>query len=171
METYNKIKVKTGDIYGRYMIFQEVEPINYCRRFECICECGTKKIVRLTKLRSGSTQSCGCLHKEIAKKVNIKHNDRFKISPHHYLYYTWNGAKGRCYNPNNKRFKSYGERGITMYDEWKNDYVKFKEWILNNLGERPEEYSLDRINNNKGYEPNNLRWASDKEQSNNKQKK
>lgn len=169
-EQYNKLKIEKGQIFGRLMIFEEKESINYVRRFECICECGTRKIVRLNKLTAKLTTSCGCYHKDIAKQVNTKHNDRYKSSPHHYLYYTWNGAKGRCYNPNNSRYNTYGKLGITMYNEWKDDYIKFKTYILSNLGERPVNHSLDRIDNNKGYEPNNLKWSTSLEQRKNQRR-
>lgn len=85
-----------------------------------------------------------------------------------YLYVAWVGIKQRCYNINNRGYKNYGKRGIKMYTEWINNYKAFKAYIQSNLGERPEGYSLDRINNDGNYEPNNLRWASSNIQNYNK---
>jgi hypothetical protein len=151
----------------------------------CDCECGTKnKKVLYISLRHGNTVSCGCYFKTVAKQMMIDnvipslivHGDSNKKSKHKYIFDVWQSAKQRCYNPNNKRYKTYGKLGITMYDEWVNNYPLFKEYILTNLGERPEgktkskgdSYSMDRIDVTKGYEPDNLRWASFEEQSNNK---
>ena len=82
-------------------------------------------------------------------------------------YGLWNNIKTRCYNQNNSRYKYYGARGITIYEEWVNDYVEFERYI-ECLGEKPEGYSLDRVHNDLGYEPMNLRWASPKQQSENR---
>ena len=155
------------------------------RRVICDCECGTKdKSIRYDHLKNGDTVSCGCYNRSISRKMMeeeilptmIKHGDSRRGSKHHYIFSVWMGAKQRCYNPNNKRYNTYGKLGITMYDEWINDYPLFKEYILTNLGERPEgksknrgdSYSMDRINVTKGYEPGNLRWASFEVQMHNK---
>lgn len=85
-----------------------------------------------------------------------------------YLYQTWSDMKQRCYNPNNKAFKYYGERGIAVCDEWKNSFKQF----MADMGERPsKEYSLDRVDNDKGYSKDNCRWATKKEQMNNKRQR
>jgi hypothetical protein len=86
------------------------------------------------------------------------------------LYTTWKGIKDRCLRQKNKAYKNYGGRGIKIYDLWVNDYVLFRDYILNNLGERPEGFSLDRINNDGNYEPNNLRWADASTQYKNQRK-
>ena len=152
----------------------------------CDCECGTKnKLISYNSLKKGNTVSCGCYGKLVAKKMMIKnvlpivlvHGDSNRKSKHSYIFDVWQSAKQRCYNPKNTRYNSYGKLGITMYDEWINNYPLFKEYILTNLGERPEgksknkgdSYSMDRINVTKGYEPGNLRWASFEVQMNNKQ--
>jgi hypothetical protein len=91
---------------------------------------------------------------------NTKHN--MAGTPEHRA---WKAAKGRCYNPKNSMFKTYGSRGITMCDEWKNDFYKF----YSEVGDRPSpKHSLDRVDNNRGYEPGNVRWATDTEQARNK---
>ena len=81
-----------------------------------------------------------------------------------YLYRTWCGIKRRCSNKASLGYKYWGGRGIKVCDPWKESYIAFKEWILDNLGERPDGYSLDRIENDGDYEPNNLRWATMTEQ-------
>lgn len=155
------------------------------RRVMCDCECGTKdKSIRYDHLRNGGTVSCGCYSRSMAKKMMeenvlptmIKHGDSRKGSKHYYIFQVWMSAKQRCFNPNNKRYNTYGKLGVTMYNEWINNYPLFKEYILTNLGERPEgksknrgdSYSMDRIDVTKGYEPGNLRWASFEVQMNNK---
>jgi len=150
----------------------------------CKCDCGNIVEVAYKHIKDGSTKSCGCYQKELSREMmltkihpkHIKHSDSNKKSKHFYLFQTWMGIKQRCFNQNNKRYYTYGGRGITIYKQWVNDYNLFKEWMLTNLGERPttnsnkrgDNYSLDRINNDGNYEPDNLKWSTFKEQANNK---
>ncbi len=85
----------------------------------------------------------------------------------HPLYHTWKSIKYRCYNPRSKSYKNYGGRGIKISDLWVDNFTAFEEWIDSNLGQKPYDYSLDRIDNNGDYEPGNLRWASAQEQRRN----
>lgn len=188
---YYKIEkeIPIGEKFGLLTIVSAVKYDNSVRKrmVLCDCDCGTKnKIVSYTHLKNGNIISCGCYSRSMAKKMMEekilptmkKHGDSNRKSKHSYIFQLWLGAKQRCYNPNNKRYDTYGKLGITMYDEWINNYPLFKEYILTNLGERPEgkskrrgdSYSMDRINVTKGYEPGNLRWASFEVQMNNKQK-
>lgn len=147
------------------------------------CDCGTIKEILYSSVKSNDTLSCGCLSREVASDLmkqrveeNRKHGDSNQKSKHKYIFQLWVCMKQRCYNPNNKRYKTYGGRGITVYEPWINDYVAFKEWILENLGERydagtgkrSDNESLDRIDVNVGYYPGNLRWADFITQANNK---
>jgi hypothetical protein len=82
-----------------------------------------------------------------------------------YLYELWWDRKAACYNTSSQKYPWYGARGITMYQPWIHDVQAFKDWIITNIGERPDGLTLDRIENDKGYEPGNLRWATMQEQA------
>lgn len=106
----------------------------------------------------------------LLKTKNIMQSRANNNVQQHYLYETWKGIKKRCLNSNNKDYANYGGRGITVCEEWRESFIVFRDYIEENLGQRPEKYSLDRINNNGNYEPGNVRWASAKEQAQNKRK-
>jgi hypothetical protein len=119
--------------------------------------------------KHGRIKSCGCMKEKL---ISVSHcKSQCKIAPpgskKHREYHTWIAMRDRCYNLRNPRFKDYGGRGITMHPEWVDDFVSFSTWIESNLGPRPDGHSLDRINNDLGYQPGNLRWASQKTQCNN----
>lgn len=99
---------------------------------------------------------------------SYKHGDRMITSKHHYLYNIWRGIKTRCFNSNANFYELYGGDNITIYEPWIKEYPLFKTYILENLGERPDGMTLDRINVHKAYEPNNLRWATQRNQCGNK---
>ena len=134
-------------------------------RWICICDCGNHVSVLSRSLLGGMTQSCGCLQRETVKKTMYKHG-RYKSR----LYHVWDGMKSRCYRPNTSCYENYGGRGITVCNEWRNDFKAFYEWaIANGYDENAEhgECTLDRINVDGNYEPSNCRWVSEKVQANN----
>lgn len=103
---------------------------------------------------------------------NFIHGDAVSYGKYHWLYILWLNIKARCYNSKDHAFERYGKRGIKMYTPWISNYLIFKTWILDNLGEKPMGYSLDRIRNYDNYQPGNLRWATYHEQQiNSKPKK
>lgn len=119
----------------------------------CKCECGNISIVPRHHLVYGHTQSCGC--------VNFTHG-----LTHTRLFNIFNGMKQRCYNPKNYKYKNYGGRGITICQEWQEDFINFYNWAINN--NYADNLSIDRINVNGNYEPNNCRWVNMKTQQNNR---
>lgn len=129
--------------------------------WRCSCECGNYVVVIGTSLTNGKKISCGCYEKESKKKTNFKHGLR-----RHDLYKTWLNIKARCYNQHNNHYKYYGENGIVMCDEWKNDFKSFYDWSINHGWERG--LSIERIDNHKGYEPSNCKWITMSEQSKNR---
>ena len=129
--------------------------------YKCICDCGDIVYVKGCHLRSGHTKSCGCLNVEKNKKLHTKHGKRYTR-----LYRIWLNMKDRCYNKNNLSYKNYGGRGIKICDEWLHDFVNFYNWSMTN-GYK-DELTIDRINVNGNYEHSNCRWATTKQQNNNR---
>ena len=125
------------------------------------CECGTKKEILMSSVRAGNTKSCGCLQRETAKDTLIKTNTTHGKSKTE-EYNIWLDMQRRCKSDSEKNYKG---RGITVSKEWRDSF----EQILNDMGKRPSKaYSVERIDNDKGYSASNCKWATLKEQANNK---
>lgn len=130
--------------------------------WNCLCVCGKTKNISSSCLRNNQTKSCGCLFIESASaKGKAK---RTHGMAHTKTYRIWGGMKQRCYNPKNHKYPSYGGLGITICQEWLNSFTQF----LSDMGECPENMSIDRIDVAKGYYKENCRWATQKQQQNNR---
>lgn len=156
-----KFKELTGQKFGRLTALYRLHNLKGNTKWLCICDCGNLIEVTIQDLKSRNTKSCGCLRKDMAINRNIRHGKR-----HTRLYRVYSNIKGRCYNVNNKRYHDYGSRGITMCDEWKNNFMSFYDWSMNN-GYK-DTLTIDRIDVNGNYEPNNCRWVDYKTQNRNK---
>lgn len=128
----------------------------------CKCDCGNTKVIRSRDLRNGTTRSCGCLQKELARErastLKGRHLEK--------LHGVWNTMKQRCNNPRSKDFKYYGARGVSVCELWREDYLAFREWALSNG--YAEGLTIDRINVDGDYTPDNCRWITIQEQQKNR---
>ena len=163
----------TGQRFGRLITIKYL----YNSKWLCKCDCGNETIVHTQKLKSGHTKSCGCLQKEIASKIwsktgkkygktNGKNNIKYKNLPYDNIYKRlmriYGAMKGRCKNIN-----SYcNKNNIKICQEWLNDFEAFYNWAINNGYQ--DNLTIDRINNDGNYEPNNCRWVTIAEQQRNK---
>jgi hypothetical protein len=161
------LKDLTGQHFGRLIVLG----ISHRQRrslriviihWRCRCTCGAETSVSTSDLRSGNTQSCGCLKLETAGKQSITHGHTsggWSIT-----FRAWSEMKTRCYNTKTKSFKHYGGRGIKVCNRWRNSFENF----LADMGKKPVGLTLDRINNEGNYTPSNCRWATYSEQNKNR---
>lgn len=164
-----------GKRFGRLLIVKRADDAvnpNGKRviRYNCKCDCGNEKIIRKCHLASGKIISCGCFHKEQLGNMRRTHGFSHKER----LYGVWLNIKDRCYNSNNNHYNSYGGRGITMCEEWLNDYLAFRNWCIDNgyveeiRNSGRNNITIDRIDVNGNYEPSNCRFLTNKENCLNK---
>lgn len=147
-----KQRIEAGTVFGSWTAIRSA----HGQRWTCACSCGTTRDVFVHALLSGRSSSCGC------KKTVHGRTQGTKVSAE---YNTWTAIKQRCHNPDSPSFAYYGARGIVVCEEWRGSFDSFR----NHVGARPgAEYSLDRIDNARGYEPGNVRWATKSEQARNR---
>lgn len=157
-----KILDITGQRFGKLTAIKldHVRNQQACWLFKC--DCGNFKIARATNVKCGSIKSCGCARKDrVPARLKHGYAYRGKITKE---YRTWTGIISRCYNKNEKNYKYYGERGIKMCEEWRKSFESF----YKDMGDAPTpDHSIDRIDNDKNYEPSNCRWVTGREQRRN----
>ena len=158
------MQVKGNDVFGKLTLIEPVPPTKSRHKmWLCRCECGNTKVVRQEALISGRTKSCGCLAKTgIRKAIETRTTHGESGTRKHRI---WAMMLQRCENPNATKYELYGGRGIKVCKEW-HTYAAFRDWALSHG--YADDLSIDRINPNGNYEPSNCRWATDKEQSNNR---
>lgn len=160
----------TGSVFGRLTVIGPGRRQRYGKRtrllWVCLCSCGTRSEVLSRHLRTGATKSCGCLGREalVAASEKASTHGQARRRARSREYNTWLAMIDRCHNEKSKSFPSYGGRGIFVCKEWRDSFEAFFVYI----GPRPPGLdSIDRIDNDRGYEPGNVRWATRKQQQRN----
>jgi hypothetical protein len=153
-----------GKRFGRLVVLRAARRMKSGKvLWYCECNCGGSTITMTSNLTSGHTQSCGCFMREQTSRARKTHGASGSVE-----HRTWKHIKMRCYNPKDISYKNYGGRGIIMCERWRHSAENF----IADMGPKPSpKHSIDRINNDGNYEPSNCRWATRKQQNNNKRQK
>jgi len=158
----------TGQKFGRWIVIEfSYYTKNWDYFWKCRCECGNEKNVNRRSLKNGSSKSCGCLHIELARKRGTHRMIKTRF------YSVWAGIKNRCNNPNEPTYKDYGKRGIKVCDRWLESFENFRDDMYKEYLEHSKKFgekdtTIERKENNLGYCKNNCRFATMKEQCNNR---
>lgn len=149
-----------GSTYNRLTVLERTDEKTKSGEIKwlCQCSCGTQVVLPSTNIKTGKTKSCGCLAKEMAKDRLIKHGKSRTRE-----YQAWHHMRVRCLDKSYPQYKDYGGRGITICKRWD----KFENF-LKDMGDCPDGFFIDRVNNNSGYKPSNCRWVSRTVNNNNR---
>jgi hypothetical protein len=153
---------KLGERFGSLVVTGTTKRGRY-KMLKLLCDCGNEHAATRSNLNKGTLNSCGCKMIEGRRRART-HGHASSVKGRTKEYRVWAHIKDRCYNPKTKEFKNYGGRGIIVHKEWLDSYETF----LRGVGPSPSpQHTLDRVDNDKGYEPGNVRWATKAEQSRN----
>lgn len=152
----------TGIRYGKLIAVRFLGRVNSHSMFQCLCDCGNMTIATSNNLRRNHTTSCGCT----SSKKTIGDRTKSHGLKKHPLYESWLGMRNRCYWPRHNRYQYYGGKGITVCDEWKDDFIAFYKWGIANGWKRGLQ--IDRKENDKNYCPDNCRFSTVKQQARNR---
>ena len=160
----NPIRDLTNQRFGRLTAIQPTKNRSKSGNviWLCKCDCGNFSEVANKSLLSGLTKSCGCLRRKRTIERNLKHGDASRGTKPR-LYNIWTDMKARCLSLNLPQYKYYGKRGITICEQWKNNYLAFKWWAMSHG--YADDLTIDRINHKGNYEPNNCQWLTRSENS------